>query len=79
MWFRGKEGSEFVGISRDTLERRAIPWQPQPVPYKVRYKLLVLDEGAQPVRRYYRPDLEALLRESESAGLAVNLSPRLRG
>ena len=79
MWYRGKEGSEFVGISRDTLEHRAIPWQPQPVPFKVRFKLLVLDEGAEPVRRYYRPDLEALLLESYNDGAAVRLKPKWKG
>lgn len=64
MWLRGKDAAEHLGVSRDTIERRAVPWKASSVPHRIRYKMLALDEESEPVRRYYLPDLEAMLRES---------------
>jgi hypothetical protein len=63
VWLSAKEAAKKLSVSTDTIERRAIPWQDAGEPYKVRYKYLVLGEGAEPVRRYYEPDVEALLCE----------------
>jgi len=63
VWLSAKEAAKKLSVSTDTIERRAIPWQDAGEPYKVRYKYLVLSEGAEPVRRYYEPDVEALLCE----------------
>ena len=48
-------------MSTDTIERRAIPWQEQPIMFKLRYKLLQLGPDSDPVPRFYEPDVEALL------------------
>lgn len=61
VWLSAKEAAKKLSVSTDTIERRAIEWQESPERYKVRYKYLVLDQGAEPVRRYYEPDAEALL------------------
>ena len=58
VWLSAKEAAKKLSVSTDTIERRAIPWQDAGEPYKVRYKYLVLGEGAEPVRRYYEPDVE---------------------
>jgi hypothetical protein len=63
VWLSAKEAAKKLSVSTDTIERRATPWQDAGEPYKVRYKYLVLGEGAEPVRRYYEPDVEALLCE----------------
>jgi sulfite reductase beta subunit-like hemoprotein len=63
VWLSVKEAAKKLSVSTDTIERRAIEWQESPERYKVRYKYLVLDEGAEPVRRYYEPDVEAMLCE----------------
>ncbi len=63
IWLSAKEAAKKLSVSTDIIERRAIPWQDASEPYKVRYKYLVLGEGAEPVRRYYEPDVEALLCE----------------
>jgi hypothetical protein len=63
VWLSAKEAAKKLSVSTDTIERRAIPWQDAGEPYKVRYKYLVLGEGAEPVRRYFEPDVEALLCE----------------
>ena len=61
IWLSAKEAAKKLSVSTDTVERRAIAWQDPPERYKVRYKYLVLDEDAQPIRRYYEPDVEAPL------------------
>ena len=63
VWLSVKEAAKKLSVSTDTIERRAVEWQESPERYKVRYKYLVLDEGAEPVRRYYEPDVEAMLCE----------------
>lgn len=61
VWLSAKEAAIKLSCSTDTIERRAIPWQENAVRYKIRFKFLVLDEGAEPTRRYFEPDVEALL------------------
>jgi hypothetical protein len=58
----GKEAGLLIGFSRDTIEKRATPWEDDHVPFKIRYVEAVLDRGAKPVRRYYKPDVLAFLR-----------------
>ncbi len=61
VWLSAKEAAKKLSVSTDTIGRRAIAWQESPERYKVRYKYLVLDQDAEPVRRYYEPDVEAML------------------
>ena len=61
MWLGGKEAAMYIGFSRDYVEARAIPWQDDYLPFRVRYKHAIGEQGGQPTRRYYRPDLDALL------------------
>ena len=78
VWLSAKEAAKKLNVSTDTIGRRAIPWQDAGEPYKVRYKYLVLDEGAEPVRRYYEPDVEALLCEPKRLPTTsrVRLAPK---
>jgi hypothetical protein len=78
VWLSAKEAAKKLSVSTDTIERRAIPWQDAGEQYKVRYKYLVLDGGAEPVRRYYEPDVEALLCEPKrlSAACRMRLAPK---
>ena len=78
VWLSAKEAAKKLSVSTDTIERRAIEWQESPERYKVRYKFLVLDDGAEPVRRYYEPDVEALLCEPKRlpATSRARLTPR---
>ncbi len=52
---KGRSGSV------DTIERRSIPWQEEAVIGKLRFKLLRLGEDTRQERRYFEPDVEALL------------------
>jgi len=61
MWLSLGGAADYMGVSEDTIGRRAIPWQDAPVPGRVRYKLLKLGENTRMERRYYVPDLETLL------------------
>ena len=78
VWLSAKEAAKKLSVSTDTIERRAIPWQDAGEQYKVRYKYLVLDGGAEPVRRYYEPDVEALLCAPKrlSAACRMRLAPK---
>jgi hypothetical protein len=60
-WLSRKGAAEKLDVSVDTIERRAIPWQDEPVPGKLRYKHLKLGEETRQERRYCEEDLEALL------------------
>ena len=60
-WLSRKGAAEKLDVSVDTIERRAIPWQDEPVPGKLRYKCLKLGEETRQDRRYCEEDLEALL------------------
>ena len=78
VWLSAKEAAKKLSVSTDTIERRAIQWQESAERYKVRYKYLVLDDGADPVRRYYEPDADALLCEPKRlpATSRVRLTPK---
>jgi hypothetical protein len=52
VWLSAREAGKKLSLSHDTINRRGIPWQDSPVPYRLRWKYLVLDEGAQPEKRY---------------------------
>ena len=71
----GKEAGLLIGFSRDTIERRATPWEDEPVPFKVRYLEAVLDKRGKPVRRYYRPDVLALLRRPRGTDNGLDYIP----
>ena len=60
-WLSRKGAAEKLDVSVDTIERRAIPWQDEPVPGKLRYKFLKLGEETRQDRRYCEEDVEALL------------------
>jgi|GEM_PF-1133227 len=76
LWLSVKEAAHKLDVSTDTIERRAIPWQPESQPYKVRYKNLVLDKGGNPTRRYYEPDLEKWMYEPRTT--QSQLTPRFK-
>ena len=60
-WLSRKGAAEKLDVSVDTIERRAIPWQDEPVSGKLRYKFLKLGEETRQDRRYCEEDVEALL------------------
>ena len=76
MWMSGKEAADLVGVSRDAIERRAMPWQEDPIPFRVRFKLLQLDGATKPMRRYFKADVEALLRNPPRRDKGLCFSPR---
>jgi hypothetical protein len=61
IWLSRKDAAKKLSVSVDTIERRAIPWQEERTPFRVRFKLLSLGENTRAERRYFEPDLEALL------------------
>jgi len=60
-WLSRKEAARKISVSVDTIHRRAIPWQADPVRGKIRWKFLNLGDHAWRDRRYFEPDIEALL------------------
>lgn len=77
-WLGGKDGAALIGLQRDAVERRAIPWQDTPVRYKVRFKEMRLDPGKKPVRRYFRNDILALLHAPRDGDRGPNMVPRFK-
>ncbi len=61
VWLSRKEAAKKVSVSCDTIERRAVSWREQRVPDRIRFKLLRLREDTRQERRYFEPDVEALL------------------
>lgn len=61
VWLSRKDAAHKISVSVDTVERRAIPWQEQRVPGRIRFKLLRLGEDTRQEGRYFEPDVEALL------------------
>jgi hypothetical protein len=61
IWLSRKDAIRKISVSVDTVERRAVPWQEQRVPQQIRFKLLKLAEDTRQERRYFEPDVEALL------------------
>ena len=60
-WLSRKGAAEKLDVSLDTIERRAIPWQDEPLAGKLRYKYLKLGDETRQDRRYCEEDVEALL------------------
>ena len=58
-----KDAAKKIGVSVQTIQRRAIAWDDDVgfIPGKVRFKFLKLDDDTRQERRYYEPDVEALL------------------
>jgi hypothetical protein len=65
LWLSASGSAEFLDVSPDTIARRGTQWPKDgnPVPGKVRWKKLKLGEGTRMEKRFFRPDLEALLVE----------------
>ena len=61
IWLSRREAARKISVSVDTIERRSLPWQDEPVPGKLRYKYLKLGEDTWRERRYFEPDVEAFL------------------
>ena len=76
MWLKAKEAARKMSLSPDSIERRGVPWQEDPVPYRIRYKLLFLDEGSDGERRYFEPDCEALLRDPKPRSKGLQMVPQ---
>jgi hypothetical protein len=60
-WLSRRGAAEKLDVSVDTVERRAIPWQEEPVTGRLRYKYLKLGDQTRQDRRYCEEDLDALL------------------
>ena len=60
-WLSRKDAAKKISVSVDTVERRAHPWQDDRVLGRIRFKLLRLGEDTRQERRYFEPDVEALL------------------
>src|ERR1035441_6353252 len=60
-WVSLGTAAALIDVSKDTILRRAVPWQLERVPNRIRFKLLKLDPGTRQERRYLARDLEALL------------------
>jgi hypothetical protein len=74
---------KYYDLSSDSVERRGIPmWvvrdgvrvQQDFLPYKIRYDELQLSKSGRIIKRYYLPDLDALLVACPPQR-AVNLTP----
>jgi hypothetical protein len=57
MWLGGRDAGAYLGYSRDWVEIRAIKWQPDHVPGRIRYK----KNKENGDRKYYVPDLDSFL------------------
>lgn len=82
-WQRGEMAGKYYDLSSDSVERRGIPmWidqdgrrvQQDYLPYKIRYDELQLSKGGRIIKRYYLPDLDALL-VTRPPQQPVNLTP----
>jgi hypothetical protein len=78
LWVRAKTAADVVDVSRDTVERRGIPWQDHPVPHRLRYKLLRLSEETEPERRYYLPDLRNFLENPPARAQPLRMVPQFK-
>ena len=57
-WLSRKDAAKKISVSVDTVERRAVSWQDQRVPQRIRFKLLKLAEDTRQEHRYFEPDVE---------------------
>jgi len=62
IWLSLKAAAAKISVSVDTINRRALEWQDEPVPGRIRFKRLKLGEDTRQERRYFEPDVEALLK-----------------
>jgi hypothetical protein len=60
-WLSLSAAAEYLDCSKDTILRRAVPWEDVGVAGTVRYKLLKLGADTRMERRYYVPDLDGFL------------------
>lgn len=56
-WLSLSAAAEFLDCSKDTILRRAVPWEDVHAAGTVRYMLLKLGADNRMERRYYVPDL----------------------
>ena len=49
--------ARFSGFCRDTMRRRGMPWADNRLKGRIRFKLLKLEKNAEPIPRYYLPDV----------------------
>lgn len=63
-WMQAKSCGDTLDFAPITIIRRGVPWQEDPVPFRIRWKYLFLDEGVRPYRRYFAPDVEAFASNS---------------
>lgn len=73
-WIKASTFVAVSGMSRDTVKRRSAPWQEEYVPRRIRFKLLKLDAFAEPLPRYYLPDVQAFLHTPPMRG-ALEFQP----
>jgi hypothetical protein len=62
IWLSRKAKAAKISVLGDTIDRRALEWQNERVPGRIRFKRLKLDEDTRQERRYFEPDVEALLK-----------------
>ena len=68
-WLSRKDAAKQILKSVDWIKRRAIPWNDDFVEGKIRWKLLVLDKNGRKLRRYFGPDVAALMPKSRQFDL----------
>lgn len=62
VWLSGSQAAAYIGRSRDSIEKRALPWQDEYVEKRVRWVWSELDVDGEVERRYYKPDLDKLFK-----------------
>jgi hypothetical protein len=60
-WLSVDDVAKKLSISPESVYRRAIPWQADPIPHIIRWKILKLDEDTEEGRRFLGEDIEAML------------------
>jgi hypothetical protein len=56
-WLGGRDAGIYLGKSRDWVEVRALPWQDDPIPGKIRYGV----DRDNLERRYFVADLDSMV------------------
>jgi hypothetical protein len=62
-WLTKRQAAVRLAVSLCTIARRGIPWRDSPRPFKIRVRILQLDDAGKGRPRYYAPDVDALLTE----------------
>lgn len=68
-WLKAESAARILGMHRNTVTRRAIPWGAEHRRGRIRFKNLRLDKEAGPTPRYFWPDIKALLANPGPLGL----------